>query len=69
MVFDPLHARRRVSPPLPAAATGYASGGSHGLASSHGGVRQLSRGCVVDDLACPYPGNGLGASRWSRLVV
>jgi len=50
VVFDPRHARRRVSPPLPAAATGYASGGSHGLASSHGGVRQLSRGCVVDDL-------------------
>ncbi len=69
MVFDPLHARRRVSPPLPAAATGYASGGLHGLASSHGRGRQLSRGCMVDDLACPDPGDGLGASRWSRLVV
>lgn len=34
-----------------------------------GGVRQLSRGCMVDDLACPDPGDGLGASRWSRLVV
>ncbi len=33
------------------------------------GVRQLSRGCVVDDLACPDPGDGLGASRWSRRVV
>jgi len=37
VVFGPHHARRRVSPPLPAAATGYASGGSHGLASSHWG--------------------------------
>lgn len=57
-VFDPRHAHRRVFPPLSAAATGYASGGSHGLASSHGGVRQLSRGGVVDDSACPWVRRG-----------
>lgn len=42
---------------------------AHGLASSNEGVRQLSRGCMGGGLASPDPGYGLGASRWSRLVV
>ena len=67
VVFVPLHAHRRIH--ISGRVTHFVFGVLPGWLAWFGvlaiwRVRQLSRGCVGDDLACPDP---LGTSRWSRL--